>query len=159
MTIENASGLATAIIEQAADAVVFADLQGVIRLWNPAAEALYGFLSAEAVGQSLDLIIPENLRKAHWAAFDRAIQSGATRLGGHATVTRALHKSGKRLYVDLSFALVKGRSGAVIGSTAVGRDATARFEEEKAMRNRLRELEGGAAGKTAPPSGATDRPA
>jgi PAS domain S-box-containing protein len=153
MTIENASELATAIIEQAADAVVFADLQGVIRLWNPAAEALYGFTAAEALGQSLDLIIPENLRKPHWAAFDRAIQSGATRLGGHATVTRALHKSSKRLYVDLSFAVVKAQSGAVVGATAVGRDVTSRFEEEKAMRSRLRELEGGASGKAPPPSG------
>ena len=142
MSIEEASVPLAAIVEQMADALVFADLKGHIRLWNPAAEALFGFSTAEAIGQNLDLIIPENLRKGHWAGFDRAIQSGATRLGGHATVTRALHKSGKRLYVDLSFALVRGPSGTVIGATAVGRDVTTRFEEEKALRQRLRELEG-----------------
>jgi PAS domain S-box-containing protein len=133
-----ASVPAAAIVEQMADAVVFADVEGRIRLWNPAA-ALYGFAEAEALGQSLDLMIPENLRKAHWEGFDRAVRSGATRLGGQATITRALHKSGKRLYVDLSFALVRGPSGSVIGAVAVGRDATARHEQEKALRQRPRE--------------------
>lgn len=130
---------AAAILEQMADAVVFADVEGRIRLWNSAAERLFGFAEADALGQGLDLIIPENLRKAHWDGFARAIRSGATRLGGQATVTRALHKSGKRLYVDLSFALIHGPSGSVIGAVAVGRDATARHEQEKALRQRPRE--------------------
>ena len=141
MSNEEAPVPLAAVVEQMADALIFADTKGQIRLWNPAAVALFGFTTDEAIGQSLDLIIPENLRKGHWAGFDRAIRSGATRLGGQATVTRALHKSGKRLYVDLSFSLVRGPAGAVIGAMAVGRDVTARFEEEKALRQRLRELD------------------
>ena len=140
MASEQTSVPAAGILEQLADALVYSDVEGRIRLWNPAAEALYGFTAAEATGQSLDLIIPENLRKAHWAGFDRAVRSGVTRLGGQATLTRAVHASGRRLYVDLSFALIRDASGSVIGAVAIGRDATARYEEEKAMRQRLREI-------------------
>ena len=127
---------ATLIIEQAADALIFADVQGVIRVWNAAAAAVFGFEAEEALGQNLDLIIPENLRGAHWAGFHQAVESGVTRLGGRAALTRALHKSGKRLYVDLSFAVVRDASGTLIGSVAMARDATVRHEEEKARRQR-----------------------
>jgi len=127
-------GLADSIIEHAADAVIFADVEGVIRVWNRAAEAIFGFTAGEAVGQSLDLIVPERLRAAHWVAFHRAMASGTTRLGGRATVTRALSKSGQPLYVDLSFAVVRGAAGRVTGSVGVARDATRRHEEEKARR-------------------------
>ncbi|GIX26618.1 PAS domain S-box protein [Pelomicrobium sp. G1] len=126
--------LAHSILEQAADAVIFADGDGVIRFWNRAAVALFGFGAEEALGASLDLIVPEHLRRAHWVGFRRAIESGTTRLGGRATITRALHKSGKRLYVDMSFAVVRGPDGSVVGSVAIARDATARYEEEKARR-------------------------
>jgi PAS domain S-box-containing protein len=132
--MEQDSKLAQAILEQAADAVIFADRGGVIRLWNRAATALFGFTGEEALGTSLDLIIPEHLRPAHWAGFRRAIESGTTRLGGRPTLTRALHKSGKRLYVDMSFALVRDPGGRIAGSVAIARDATARYEEEKARR-------------------------
>lgn len=122
---------AEAILEQAADAVIYADREGTIRVWNAAASALFGFAREEALGASLDLVIPEHLRKAHWAGFDRAIASGATRLGGHATLTRALHKDGRRLYVEMSFAVV--RTGTeVAGAVAIARDATARPAEKKA---------------------------
>jgi PAS domain S-box-containing protein len=132
--MEQDSKLAQAILEQAADAVIFADREGVIRLWNRAATALFGFTGEEALGTSLDLIIPEHLRPAHWTGFRRAIESGTTRLGGRPTLTRALHKSGKRLYVDMSFALVRDPGGRIAGSVAIARDATARYEEEKARR-------------------------
>lgn len=126
--------LARAILDQVTDAVIFADREGVIRFWNRAAAALFGFTAEEVLGASLDLIVPEHLRRAHWAGFRRAIESGTTRLGGRATITRALHQSGKRLYVDMSFAVVRGPDGSVAGSVAIARDATARYEEEKARR-------------------------
>jgi PAS domain S-box-containing protein len=126
--------LAPAIIEQAADAVIFADREGVIRVWNEAATRIFGFAADETIGKSLDVIIPEHLRRAHWAGFRRTIETGITRLGGRATITRALHKSGQRLYVDMSFAVVRGPGGAIAGSVAIARDATARREEEKARR-------------------------
>ena len=77
MPAEESWNLFLAIVEQASDAIIFADRQGVIRLWNPAAEAVFGYAADEAIGQSLDLIIPERLRKAHWKAFHEAIEGGA----------------------------------------------------------------------------------
>jgi PAS domain S-box-containing protein len=127
--------LLQAIVDQTADAVVFADVQGVIRIWNPAAERLFGFSAVEAVGASLDLIIPERLRPQHWAGFDRAIASGTTRLEGKPTVTRGLHKSGQRLYVEMTFAVVRSPSGTVAGSISIARDVTARYEAERARRS------------------------
>lgn len=132
--MDTSDPLALAILEDAADAVIFSDPQGVIRLWNAAATRLFGFTKDEALGRSLDLIIPERLRDAHWRGFDRAMQSGATRLGGHPTMTRGLHGDGRRLYVEMSFAVVRLPSGAVAGSVAVARDATARHEAQKAQR-------------------------
>ena len=123
--------LARAILEHAADIMIFADAEGVIRLWNAAAVRAFGFAAEEALGNSLDLIIPEHLRRAHWIGFRRAMKSGATRLGGRPTVTRALHKSGQRRYVEMSFAVVRLPSGVVAGSVAVARDATAECEEQK----------------------------
>lgn len=116
--------LADRVVRDAADAMIFADVDGVIRLWNPAAEAVFGFPASEAIGQSLDLIIPERLREAHWAGYRRAMHSGTMRLGGRATVTRGTHRTGRKLYVEMSFAIVRGASGAAIGSVAIARDVT-----------------------------------
>ena len=96
---------------------------------------MFGFSTAEAIGQSLDIIIPERLREAHWRGFHAAIASGKTRLNGRPTVTRALHKSGATLYVEMSFAMVCNTAGEVIGSVAVARDATERVQREKAARS------------------------
>jgi PAS domain S-box-containing protein len=125
------SGLTQAILAQAADAIIFADTEGVIRIWNAAAARIFGFTADETLGSSLDLIIPERLRPAHWTAFQLAMQSGTTRLNGRPTLTRGLHKSGRRLYVEMSFAVVRAPSGLVAGSVAIARNATQRQEEER----------------------------
>ena len=130
-----------AIVEQMPEAVIFADRDGVIRLWNRGAESLFGFAAPDVIGQSLDVIIPERLREAHWAGYRRAIADGATQHGGQVRTTRSTHRDGRKLYVDLSFGIVKDAAGAVIGSTAVGRDATERFQADKAMRERVAALE------------------
>ncbi len=137
MAIENEPELEQAIIEHVADAVIFADTAGVIRVWNPASSSVFGFTADDAIGQSLDLIVPEHLREAHWTGFHRAIETGVTRLDGHAIITRALHKSGKRLYVDMSFAVVRMSAGDIAGSVAVARDVTQRYGEEKARQQRV----------------------
>ncbi|MEN9476751.1 MAG: hypothetical protein RLZZ300_892 [Pseudomonadota bacterium] len=129
------SPLAERVLACMMEAVIHADRQGLIALWNPAAETMFGFSAAEAIGQSLDIIIPERLREAHWRGFHAAIASGRTRLNGRPTVTRALHKSGATLYVEMSFAMVCATSGEVIGSVAVARDATERVQREKAARS------------------------
>ncbi len=119
------------IVEQTADAIIYSDRQGMIERWNAAATAMFGYTAAEALGQSLDLIIPEHLRAAHWRGFDAAMASGTTRLHGRPTLTRAQHKSGSKLYVEMSFALVVDAAGAVLGSVAMVRDVTERMERER----------------------------
>jgi PAS domain S-box-containing protein len=119
------------IVEQTADAVIYSNRQGMIERWNAAAAAMFGYAAPEALGQSLDLIIPEHLRAAHWRGFDAAMASGTTRLHGRPTLTRAQHKSGSRLYVEMSFALVADAAGAVLGSVAMVRNVTERMEREK----------------------------
>jgi len=113
------------------DAVVAADADGAIVFWNAAAGRIFGYAEAEALGRSLDLIIPPHLRNAHWAGFDAAIHTGQLKLNGKPTLTRALHKTGRKLYVEMSFALVEADQG-VLGSVAVARDVTERIERERA---------------------------
>jgi PAS domain S-box-containing protein len=129
------------LTEQIADALIYAGPDGKIGEWNGAAETLFGYAKAEAIGQSLDLIIPERLRAAHWAAFDRAMALGATRLGGKAMLTRAQTRAGGAIYVEMSFAAVCDAAGKAVGAVAVARDATQRHHDDKALRERLAELE------------------
>ena len=114
------------ILAHTPDVLIFADPQGVIRVWNPGAEAVFGFSAAEALGQSLDLIIPERLRPAHWKGFHRAMARGTTSDGPDGRTTARAHQDGRRLYVDLSFGVVKDDAGAVLGSVAMARDVTER---------------------------------
>lgn len=135
--------LSQAVVEQAPDAIIFADLGGIIRIWNRGAERIFGHPAAEAIGASLDLIIPERFRRAHWDAFQRAIDSGRTKYGDRALTTRSAHRDGSKLYVDLSFGLVTDAQGAIIGALAIGRDCTARYAADAALKLRLAELEAG----------------
>ena len=127
-----ATPLEALILEQTAEAVIYANREGVIERWNAAAAATFGYPAVEALGQKLDLMIPEHLRNAHWRGFDAAMASGKTRLGGRPTLTRGLHKSGKKLYVEMSFAVVLDDAGSTLGSVAVARDVTERVAREKA---------------------------
>jgi PAS domain S-box-containing protein len=93
--------LCSAVAEQAPDALIFADREGTIKLWNARAEAIFGYAAGEAIGASLDLIIPENLRAAHWRGYRQAITLGHAKTGGQVLATRATHKLGSKLYVEL----------------------------------------------------------
>jgi PAS domain S-box-containing protein len=127
--------------EQAPDAIIFAGTDGVIREWNAEAEAVFGHSREEAVGQSLDLIIPEEFRKAHWAGFDRALADGETKYKGRALPTRSVRKDGSTFYVELSFSIVLDESGTVLGALAHARDISERWANDREQRRRLRELE------------------
>jgi len=131
---------AVPLLRSMPEALIFCDLEGIIRVWNPAAEKVFGWSAAEAVGQSLDLIIPERMRKAHWDGFNQAIARGGVKPGRTSAITRSLHKHEDYIYVDMSFEMVRDASGRLLGSMAVARDATARFNEEKALRKQLAEL-------------------
>ncbi len=113
----------SAILEQSADAIIYADREGNICLWNLAAERLFGFEAGEAVGQSLDLIIPERLRARHWAGYHQAISSGQTIHSGQPMLTKALHRLGEMRYVEMSFAVVTDALEGVVGSVAIARAA------------------------------------
>lgn len=126
------AALAEWILEQTTDALIYADREGLIRRWNGAAAQLFGYTAADALGRSLDLIIPERLRPAHWTGFNSAVQAGRTRLAGRPALTRAAAKNGSRLYVEMTFALVKSEAGEVVGSVAIARDVTERVERERA---------------------------
>jgi PAS domain S-box-containing protein len=133
--MEEQSKLAERILDQVADAVICINHSGVIIRWNPACTAVFGFSAEEALGQSVDLIIPEHLRASHWSGFDAAMAKGVTKLHGRPTLTRALHKSGRRLYVEMTFAIVKGDAESeVVGSVSMARDVTERAERERAAR-------------------------
>ena len=125
--------LAERILDGTADAIIYADRSGMIARWNPAAAELFGYTLDEALGKSLDLIIPEHLRAAHWRGYEAAMEKGIMKLQGRPTLTRALHKSGRKLYVEMTFAIVKGgAAGETLGAVAVARDVTERVERERA---------------------------
>ena len=115
------------VVEQAPDGIIFADREGVIQIWNSAAAGLFGYPPEEAVGRSLDIIIPEHLRHAHWEGFEKAVVSGHTKHGTSAMKTRATHKAGQKLYLSLAFSVVKDREDKVIGAMATARP----FSEDK----------------------------
>ncbi|MBS0318666.1 MAG: PAS domain S-box protein [Proteobacteria bacterium] len=137
----DAAQLPRAIVEQTPEAVIFADRDGAIRLWNHGAETLFGHGAGDAIGQSLDIIIPEHLRRAHWQGFDHAIQTGEARHPGEVRTTRSMHKDGRKLYVDLTFTLIRSGDGTVIGALSIGRDCTERHLADVALRKRIAELE------------------
>lgn len=141
MTTETTEAIAGLLVEQAPDAVIFAGPDGNIQVWNSAAAEMFGYSEAEAMGKNLDIIIPEQFRDAHWKGFDRALKAGESKYRGQSLPTRAMNAKGEPFYVELSFAIVHGRDGAVIGALAHARDINDRFEKDRASRRRMRELE------------------
>ena len=123
-----------AVVEQAPDAIIVTDNAGAVRVWNDRAQAIFGFSKTEAQAGSLDLIIPENLRAAHWRGFHAALAAGKTKSEGRPALTRAVHKDGHKLYVELSFGIVTDESGKPLGALAIARDVTQRQLASAAQR-------------------------
>ena len=133
--------LAELLVEQSPDAIVFADSNGIIRVWNNSAERIFGFKARDALGANLNIIIPERFRDAHWRGYERALADRATKYAGQILSTRAIRSDGSRIYVELSFAIVLDEKGGALGALAHARDITKSFEKERADQKRLRELE------------------
>ncbi|GHD44095.1 PAS domain S-box-containing protein [Marinobacter persicus] len=129
------------LIEQNPDAMIFADTEGRILVWNEAAERVFGFTKEQAIGESLDIIIPEKLREPHWRGYDEAIKNAGTKYWGQSMPTKAIHSEGSMIYVELGFSIVLDDDGKVIGVLSSGRDITERFQKEKENKKRLAELE------------------
>jgi PAS domain S-box-containing protein len=130
-----------ALARAAGDAIVVADPEGRIRFWNPAAERIFGFTAGEALGESLDLIIPERFRARHWDGYRQVMRTGVTRYGTEVLRVPAVRKDGARISIAFTVALLVGPDGAVTGIGAIVRDETARWSEEQALRRRIAELE------------------
>jgi PAS domain S-box-containing protein len=132
--------VAAALLQGAGDAVVVCDSEGIIRFWNPGAVRIFGFGTAEALGQSLDIIIPERLRKRHWHGYHMMMRTGESRYsGGDMLSVPALRKDGAQISVEFTLAALRNAEGQVIALVAVMRDVTARFQEIKTLRAQLRE--------------------
>jgi PAS domain S-box-containing protein len=126
------------LVREAADAIVYADAEGRIRFWNRGAERIFGFGEAEALGQSLDIIIPPSLRQRHWTGYDETMRSGKTRYGaGDLLAVPALRKDGTRISIEFTILPFHDAAGQIAGIAAFLRDVTQRFEEMKALRQKL----------------------
>jgi PAS domain S-box-containing protein len=130
-----------ALVTAAGDAIVVCDAGGAITLWNPAAERMFGYSEQEALGQSLDIIIPERLRKRHWDGYRKTMETGVTRYGHEVLRVPAIDKAQRTLSIAFTVALLFGADGKVEAIVSIIREETRRFEEDRALRKRLAELE------------------
>lgn len=137
----SAEWLARALVGAASEAIVVTDPEGIVRLWNAGAEAMFGFPAAEAIGRSLDLIIPEKQRAAHWKGYEKTMATGITRYGDTLLAVPALHRDGHRLSIEFSVALLRDEAGTIVGISAIMREVSKRRAAERALRARLAELE------------------
>ena len=129
------------IVDGAPEAIIFADRDGTIRLWNAGAEAMFGYTRDETVGRGLDLIIPEEQRARHWEGYRSVMATGKTRYGRELLKVPAMRKDGTRISLEFSILLLRDEAGAVLGAAAIMRDVTERWRQEKALRERLAALE------------------
>jgi PAS domain S-box-containing protein len=145
------------LVEGSPDAIILGDAGGRIQLWNAGAEMIFGYTAAEAVGQSMDLIIPERLRGRHWSGYDRVMATGVSRYGrGELLAVPAVTKDGRTISIEFTIEILRDAAGAILGPVAVIRDVTKRFQREKELGRRLKELEAQVRGQ--PPAPATPDP-
>ena len=129
------------LVSEARDAIIFADREGIIRLWNRGAAEIFGHPAATALGQSLDLIIPEPLRERHNQAYQRVMASGQTKYGQELLAVPGLRQDGARISLEFTITLIKDNQGRVLGAAAIIREVTDRWQKEKKRQKRLAELE------------------
>jgi PAS domain S-box-containing protein len=129
------------IVEQSPEAIVVADRDGLIQFWNRAAEDIFGYVAAEALGHSLDLIIPEPQRERHWAGYHAVMRSGQTRYGRDLLAVPAVRKDGARISVEFYVVLLPDDTGQIAGIAALIRDVTAHWQRDRELQQRLRALE------------------
>jgi PAS domain S-box-containing protein len=141
MQVYSEEWLCRQIVEGTQEAIIFADRDGIIRLWNGGAEAMFGYQAEEAVGQTLDLIIPERLRKRHWEGYHKVMATGVTRYGRELLAVPALRKDGTRISLEFTIVMLRNEAGELIGTAALIRDVTTRWQEERVLQERLAKLQ------------------
>jgi PAS domain S-box-containing protein len=133
--------LAHAVVNESAEAIVVSDPDGIIRLWNGGAARMFGYTADEALGRTLDLIIPEKLRARHNKGYEQTMATGYTRYGESLLSVPALHRDGHRLSIEFSVALLRNDSGEIVGISAIMREVTERRNADRELRTKLAELE------------------
>jgi PAS domain S-box-containing protein len=133
--------LCKTIVDQLPTAIIFGDRQGIVRLWNAGAQAMFGWSAEEALGKSMDMIIPEKHRARHWEGYFRVMETGVTKYGQGVLSVPALTKDERRISIEFNIVLLKDPGGQTLGAAASIQDVTARWEQDKALRARLAELE------------------
>ena len=141
MTEMTPEWLSRQIVEGAPNGIIFADHDGIIRLWNAGAEAIFGYAEGEAVGQSLDIIIPDRLRPRHWEGYRQVMQTGETRYSRDLLAVPGIRKDGSRISLEFHVTLLRDETGRSLGVAAIMRDVTARWQKERELRERLAALE------------------
>lgn len=134
------------LLHNAPDALLISDREGVIRFWNIGAELIFGHTAAEAVGQSLDLIIPGNLRTRHWEGYWRVMASGETKYKAGLLSSPGVHKDGSRISLEFSIVLLHDEAGAMAGCASIMRDVSERWRKERELKERLAACEAKMAG-------------
>ena len=130
--------LCRAVLETEGDAIIAADGEGIICFWNPGAERIFGYRSSEALGQSLDIIIPERLRESHWHGYRHVMSGGASRYGqGDILAVPGVRKDGARISLEFTIVPLRDDEGRIVGLAAIMRDVTARFEELRTLRRKV----------------------
>ena len=131
----------SALVHSLGDALMVCDAQGAIQLWNPACERMFGFTQAEVLGQTMDMIIPERLRGRHWDGYHKTMASGVTKYGTDLLKVPAVDRQGRAMSIAFTVSLLHGADGQVSAIAAVIRDETQRFNDERALKKRLAEVE------------------
>ena len=129
------------IIENSQDAILFANRDGIIDLWNSGAEAIFGYKKEEVRGKSLDLIVPEKLRQRHWDGYKKVMKTGKSRYGKELLKVPAIRKDGTSISVEFTIVLVRNQRNEIMGTAAIIRDATERWKQEKELKQKLKLLE------------------
>ena len=130
-----------ALVQAIGDALIVSDVEGRVVVWNAAAERLFGWTEAEALGQRMDMIIPERLRKRHWEGYDKSMQTGETRYAHDVLRVPAVDKSGRSMSIAFTVFMLFGLDGKPSACGSVIRDETERFTQDRELRKRVADLE------------------
>jgi PAS domain S-box-containing protein len=141
MTLSDREWIYKQIIDFAQDGILFADQDGNIQLWNSGAETIFGYTREEAIGKSLDLIVPEKLRERHWKGYLRVMETGESRYGSELLKVPAIRKDGSTISVEFTILLVRNHQNEIIGTAAIIRDVTEGWKQEKELKQKLKFLE------------------
>lgn len=136
------------IVEESQIGILYADREGLIRLWNAGAEAMFGYRADEVLGKSMDLIIPERQRQMHWEGWARVMETGVTRYGREVLAVPAMRKDGSRISIEFNILLLRASTGEILGAAATIQDVTERWQQQKELKSRFAALEAQAGGKS-----------